>query len=101
MDMINIDDEYARKKCYESELLGGSGTEESTDITYFDCEVIGASCTSAVKLTVTIVSTKFEGLALLKRHRLMNAIFASELKDNSVHALTVKAYTPTQWESKK
>ncbi|OWR41723.1 putative BolA protein [Danaus plexippus plexippus] len=47
---------------------------------------------------VVVVSEQFEGLALLKRHRLVNDILKEELQ-NGVHALSIVAKTPQQWDS--
>ena len=101
--MSSINEEYVRKKCYESEsLTGGEEEEEGSGIIHFDCEVIGNSCSGGCKILLTIVTSKFEKLSLIKRHRMINEIFAMELKNNSIHALTIKgAYTPSQWEIKK
>ena len=46
------------------------------------------------KLAVRVVSTEFEGLALLARHRAVNAAVAHLMA--GIHALTIKALTPTQ-----
>ncbi|KAJ8733148.1 hypothetical protein PYW08_001446 [Mythimna loreyi] len=47
---------------------------------------------------VVVVSPKFEGLPLIKRHRLINEILKDEL-ENGVHALSIMAKTPQQWET--
>jgi BolA protein len=47
---------------------------------------------------VTIVSPKFEGLMLIKRHRLVNAALSEELKQ--VHALALHTLTPGEWFDK-
>ncbi len=44
---------------------------------------------------VTVVSEQFNGLPLIKRHRLVNATLADELK--KIHALALHTYTPDQW----
>ncbi|CAG5041379.1 unnamed protein product [Parnassius apollo] len=46
---------------------------------------------------VVVVSDKFDGLALIKRHRLVNEILKEELQ-NGVHALSIVAKTSKQWE---
>ena len=46
---------------------------------------------------VVVVSDKFEGMPLIQRHRLVNAVLEDELK-NDVHALSIQAKTPLQWE---
>ena len=48
---------------------------------------------------VTIVSTQFEGMRLLDRHRMINDLLASELA-GPVHALAIHAYTEANWESR-
>ena len=44
---------------------------------------------------VRIVSGRFEGLAPLARHRLVNT--ATDSVRQEIHALTVKTYTPTEF----
>ncbi|XP_059049739.1 bolA-like protein DDB_G0274169 [Achroia grisella] len=46
---------------------------------------------------VVVVSDKFDGLPLIKRHRLVNDILKEELQ-TGVHALSIVAKTPQQWE---
>ncbi|XP_045534971.1 putative bolA-like protein K11H12.1 [Papilio machaon] len=46
---------------------------------------------------VVVVSDKFDGLALIKRHRLVNDILKEELQ-NGVHALSIVAKTTKQWD---
>eukprot|EP00602_Paraphysomonas_sp_CaronLab_P003526 CAMPEP_0185025604 /NCGR_PEP_ID=MMETSP1103-20130426/8501_1 /TAXON_ID=36769 /ORGANISM="Paraphysomonas bandaiensis, Strain Caron Lab Isolate" /LENGTH=111 /DNA_ID=CAMNT_0027558843 /DNA_START=46 /DNA_END=381 /DNA_ORIENTATION=- len=46
---------------------------------------------------VVIVSAAFEGQNHLARHRLVNGILQEELK-NDIHALSILAKTPEQWE---
>lgn len=47
---------------------------------------------------VLVVSSRFEGLSLLQRHRLVNETLSHELS-TSVHALAIQAKTPQQWSS--
>lgn len=47
---------------------------------------------------VLVVSSQFEGLPLIKRHRLVNEALKHELS-SCVHALSIQAKTPEQWES--
>ncbi|XP_017774287.1 PREDICTED: bolA-like protein DDB_G0274169 [Nicrophorus vespilloides] len=47
---------------------------------------------------VVVVSNQFNEVPLIKRHRLVNEILKEELQ-NGVHALSISAKTPTQWES--
>jgi stress-induced morphogen len=48
---------------------------------------------------VVVVSDDFEGKMLIDRHRLVNDILDEELQ-NGVHALSIEAKTPAQWEMK-
>ncbi len=43
----------------------------------------------------TIVSTRFAGMSLLQRHRLVMAALADEMK-GPIHALTLEVKTPDQ-----
>lgn len=45
---------------------------------------------------VLVVSSQFEGLPLIQRHRLVNETLKDELK-SYVHALAIQAKTPQQW----
>ena len=45
---------------------------------------------------VIIVSDIFDGKPLIQRHRMVNQILGDELK-NSIHALSIQAKTPAQW----
>jgi len=51
------------------------------------------------KFDALIVSNKFEGKALLARHRLVNSVLEEELK--TIHAFTQKTLTPEQWKKKQ
>ncbi|KAJ8727720.1 hypothetical protein PYW07_001839 [Mythimna separata] len=52
---------------------------------------------SETHFKVVVVSPKFEGLPLIKRHRLINDILKEELQ-TGVHALSIMAKTPQQWD---
>jgi stress-induced morphogen len=44
-----------------------------------------------------VVTTAFEGKSLVQRHKLVYAALGGMLQDR-IHALTLKTYTPHQWE---
>uniref|UniRef100_H3CY66 BolA-like protein 1 n=1 Tax=Tetraodon nigroviridis TaxID=99883 RepID=H3CY66_TETNG len=46
---------------------------------------------------VLVVSSQFEGLPLIKCHRLVNEALKEELS-SCVHALAIQAKTPEQWK---
>ena len=47
---------------------------------------------------VTAVSNKFEGMSLIKRHRLVNELVAPE-RETGMHALSLHLKTPAEWEN--
>jgi stress-induced morphogen len=49
---------------------------------------------------VVVVSSKMEGVSRIDRHRLVNDLLAQELREH-VHALSVQAFTPSEWEKKQ
>ncbi|XP_033054793.1 bolA-like protein 1 [Trachypithecus francoisi] len=51
---------------------------------------------SETHFRVAVVSSRFEGLSPLQRHRLVHAALAEELT-GPVHALAIQARTPAQW----
>mmetsp|Transcript_12016 Transcript_12016/g.17398 ORF Transcript_12016/g.17398 Transcript_12016/m.17398 type:complete len:91 (+) Transcript_12016:92-364(+) len=65
------------------------------------CECIDQSDGCGAKLELTVVSPHFEKVPPLSRHRKINTL----LKDNGmmdrIHALTIHAWTPSQWETKR
>ncbi|XP_002715415.2 bolA-like protein 1 [Oryctolagus cuniculus] len=52
---------------------------------------------SETHFRVAVVSSRFEGLSPLQRHRLVHAALAEELA-GPVHALAIQARTPAQWK---
>ena len=47
---------------------------------------------------VTVVSAKFDGSSLVRRHQMINGVLREELS-GTVHALSIIAKTPEQWVS--
>jgi acid stress-induced BolA-like protein IbaG/YrbA len=58
----------------------------------------GGACEGA-KLEVLVVTERFEGMALLARHRAVQAATAPAAA--AIHALSIKALTPAQYEQRK
>ncbi|MBH24586.1 MAG: hypothetical protein CMH57_09060 [Myxococcales bacterium] len=46
---------------------------------------------------LTVISEAFEGERLVAQHRMINEALAAQLKDNTIHALSLKTYTPARW----
>lgn len=51
---------------------------------------------SETHFRVAVVSSRFEGLSPLQRHRLVHAALSEELA-GPIHALAIQARTPAQW----
>jgi len=47
-----------------------------------------------------IVSPIFEGKKMMEQHRLIYSLFDKEIQSNEVHALTLKTFTPEQYQTK-
>ncbi len=45
-----------------------------------------------------IVSPAFEGKGLLEQHRMVNEALKEPMKDERIHALALKTFSPAQWE---
>ena len=48
-----------------------------------------------------VVSPEFENKSLVEQHKIIYEIFSNEMKSNEIHALTLKTYSPSQWEKIK
>ena len=46
----------------------------------------------------TIVSSDFEGKRLIQRHQQVYATLGNSLETDAVHALSMRTYTPQEWE---
>jgi len=46
----------------------------------------------------TVVSPAFQGKIMIEQHRMVMATVQKEIDSGEVHALTMKTYTPEQWE---
>ncbi|HWH77630.1 MAG TPA: BolA family transcriptional regulator [Candidatus Binatus sp.] len=47
---------------------------------------------------VIVVSPAFEGKGLIEQHRLVNDALKEPMGDQRIHALSLKTYSPAQWE---
>jgi len=52
-------------------------------------------------IQVIVVSGDFENKSLVEQHKIVYDILSNEMKSNEIHALTLKTYSPTQWEKVK
>ncbi|MGB0866473.1 MAG: BolA family protein [Granulosicoccaceae bacterium] len=51
------------------------------------------------KFEATVVSEKFDNANTLARHKLVYAAVDSFIKSGELHALSIKAYSPSEWEA--
>ena len=52
-------------------------------------------------IQVIVVSPEFENKGLVEQHKIVYDILSNEMKSNEIHALTLKTYSPTQWQKIK
>lgn len=55
---------------------------------------------SETHFRLLVVSSDFEGVGRLQRHRRLNSLLAEELSAG-VHALTMDLWTPAEWEARE
>ena len=48
----------------------------------------------------TVVSDVFEGKTLIQRHRMVMDTVKAQIASDELHALSIKTYTPEQWQAK-
>lgn len=46
----------------------------------------------------TVISDKFDGLTPVKKQQMVYAAVNAQITSGEIHALTIKAYTPKEWE---
>lgn len=47
---------------------------------------------------VVVISPVFEGKTMVAQHRLVKGIFEAEIASGELHALSIKTFTPQDWE---
>lgn len=50
-----------------------------------------------VHFYATIVSSAFEGVSKMKQHKLIMDIFHDAIANETIHALSLKTFTPEKW----
>lgn len=48
---------------------------------------------------VTVISDEFEGLRAVQRQQRIYACLTTYITDGSIHALTIKAHTNSEWQN--
>ncbi len=47
----------------------------------------------------TVISDKFDGLSQVKKQQMVYAAVNSQITSGDIHALSIKAYTPEEWQT--
>ena len=47
----------------------------------------------------TVVSASFEGQCLIQRHQKVYATLGDKMANDEVHALSMKTFTPVEWQA--
>ena len=50
---------------------------------------------------VLVVSPRFEGKSLVERHQMIQGPLRPAIEDGRIHALSLKTWTPEQWQRKR
>ncbi len=53
------------------------------------------------KYEAIVISPEFEGLTMVKEHQMVYATVNEHIASGALHALSIKAYTPGEWDSIK
>lgn len=49
--------------------------------------------------SVIVISDAFEGQSMLKQQKMVYATLGDNITNGTIHALSIKSYTPSQWEA--
>lgn len=61
-----------------------------------EVKIEGVDC----NFSALVISTSFEGVRLVKRQQQILTAFSDVLSNGELHALSVKAHTPEEWQAK-
>lgn len=50
---------------------------------------------------ITVIGSCFDGVSRVKQQQMVLKLLADYIADGSMHAVTIKAYTPAGWEKDK
>lgn len=60
-----------------------------------EVKIEGEDCSFAI----TVISDAFAGMSLLKKQQSVLATVSDELASGKLHAMSVKCYTPVEWQA--
>ena len=72
------------KKMIETGLPGAQADVKSDDNTHFEA---------------IVVCEEFAGKMMVKQHQMVFATLGNSIQSNEIHALSLKTYTPQEWET--
>lgn len=49
----------------------------------------------------TVISAAFDGLSMVKEQQMVYATLGERITSGAIHALSIKAYTPQEWETQR
>ncbi len=61
------------------------------------CEAITAG--EGCNFQITVIGELFSGLSPVKKQQLVYGCLNDHIASGAIHALTIKAYTPEQWQA--
>lgn len=77
------------------------------DMTFFARQIEAAIADSKATVTgdgskfeAVVISPAFAGLTPIKKHKLVYAALNEHITSGTIHALTIRAYTPEEWQAK-
>lgn len=89
----------ATAEAAENNVITHSEVEALIIATYPDAQIgiEGQGC----DLTIRVVSEQFAGLAMVKQHQGVMATLTEPLASGRLHAVTLKTFTPEQWQAQQ
>jgi len=53
------------------------------------------------KYEAIVISESFDGLSMVKEHQMVYATVKPQIASGELHALSIKAFTPEEWEKEQ
>ena len=53
------------------------------------------------KFEARVISESFSGMPTIKRHKAVYAVLDEHIKSGAIHALTIHAFTPAEWNQRR
>ncbi|MEM7207673.1 MAG: BolA/IbaG family iron-sulfur metabolism protein [Pseudomonadota bacterium] len=79
-----------RMDYFSNQIEKGIGGETKADVTG-----------DGSKFEAVVISDAFEGESTIKRHKMVYAVLNEHITSGAIHALTIRAHTPVEWQTKQ